>query len=90
MQAVLGAGEYGMLVTEHEGRGKRYVLKEFFPRELAFRDGLMVRPMPAKKAATRGGSNAITPRRARCRRCAIPRSPPCTASLKPMAAAMPA
>lgn len=51
VQAVLGAGDWGITyITEHEGRGKRYALKEFFPRALVFRDGLTVRPMPAAKS----------------------------------------
>ncbi len=46
--SVLGAGEYGITyVTEHAGRGKRYALKEYFPRTIAYRDGPTVRALAA-------------------------------------------
>ena len=47
VQSVLGAGEFGITyLTEHEKRSKRYVLKEYFPRAIAFRDGRAVRARP--------------------------------------------
>jgi serine/threonine protein kinase len=52
IQSVLGAGEYGITyVTEHEKRVKRYVLKEYFPRRIAYRDGPMVRAQSANATA---------------------------------------
>ena len=52
IQSVLGAGELGITyVTEHEKRNKRYALKEYFPRAIAYRDGPTVRT-PAASAAT--------------------------------------
>jgi serine/threonine protein kinase len=52
IQSVLGAGEFGITyVTEHEKRVKRYVLKEYFPRRIAYRDGPMVRAQSASATA---------------------------------------
>lgn len=51
VQSVLGAGELGITyVTEHEKRSKRYALKEYFPRAIAQREGLAVRPNPQQAA----------------------------------------
>jgi hypothetical protein len=51
VQSVLGAGEFGITyVAEHEKRSKRYALKEYFPRSIAQREGLAVRPRPEAAA----------------------------------------
>jgi serine/threonine protein kinase len=48
VQSVLGAGEFGITyLTEHEKRSKRYALKEYFPRAIAYRDGPTVRARTA-------------------------------------------
>ncbi len=48
VQSVLGAGEFGITyLTEHEKRSKRYALKEYFPRAIAYRDGPTVRARSA-------------------------------------------
>ncbi|MGE0626470.1 MAG: serine/threonine-protein kinase [Hyphomicrobiaceae bacterium] len=46
IQSVLGAGEFGITyVSDHAARNKRYALKEYFPRSLAYRDGPTVRAL---------------------------------------------
>ena len=56
VQSVLGAGEFGITyITEHEKRSKRYVLKEYFPRMIARREGYALRPFPTQLAAYKWG-----------------------------------
>lgn len=44
IQTVLGAGEFGITyIAEHEGSGRRFALKEYLPRAIAYRDGPTVR-----------------------------------------------
>jgi hypothetical protein len=44
IQSVLGAGEFGITyIGVPEGANRRYVIKEYLPRSIAFRDGLTVR-----------------------------------------------
>lgn len=55
VQSVLGAGDFGITyIAEHEKRSKRYALKEYFPRAIAVRDGLAVRPRHQAAAAAYG------------------------------------
>ena len=49
IQSVLGAGEFAITyLTEHEKRSKRYVLKEYLPRAIAYRDGPTLRARAAQ------------------------------------------
>lgn len=44
VQSVLGAGENGITyICVHDGSNRRFVVKEYLPRSIAFRDGLTVR-----------------------------------------------
>lgn len=44
VQSVLGAGENGITyICVHDGNNRRFVVKEYLPRSIAFRDGLTVR-----------------------------------------------
>jgi serine/threonine protein kinase len=44
IQSVLGAGEFGITyIAVHEGSSRRFVLKEYLPQAIAFRDGQTVR-----------------------------------------------
>ena len=52
IQTVLGAGEFGITyIAEHIGTGRRYALKEYMPRAIAFRDGPTVRVSAASTPA---------------------------------------
>ena len=52
VQSVLGAGELGITyITRHEASNRRFVLKEYMPRAIAFRDGLTVRVSAASTPA---------------------------------------
>ena len=52
IQSVLGAGEFGITyLTEHQKTNKRYALKEYFPRAIAYRDGPTVRAREAHATA---------------------------------------
>ena len=52
IQSVLGAGECGITyIAVHEGSNRRFVLKEYLPRAIAFRDGLTVRVSAANTPA---------------------------------------
>ncbi len=56
IQTVLGAGEFGITyLTEHAKRSKRYVMKEYFPRAIAVREGAAVRPKPGHESAFKWG-----------------------------------
>lgn len=56
IQTVLGAGEFGITyLTEHAKRSKRYVMKEYFPRAIAVREGTAVVPKPGGEAAFKWG-----------------------------------
>ncbi len=44
IQSVLGAGEFGITyIAVPDGANRRFVIKEYLPRAIAFRDGLTVR-----------------------------------------------
>ena len=50
--AVLGAGELGITyIAEHEGSGRRFAMKEYLPRAIAYRDGPTVRVPEASMPA---------------------------------------
>ncbi len=52
IQTVLGAGEFGITyIAEHDGTGRRFALKEYLPRAIAFRDGPTVRVSEASTPA---------------------------------------
>ena len=52
IQTVLGAGEFGITyIAEHEGSGRRFALKEYLPRAIAYRDGPTVRVPEASMPA---------------------------------------
>ena len=52
IQSVLGAGELGITyVIVHESTNRRFVLKEYLPRAVAFRDGMTVRASSANTPA---------------------------------------
>lgn len=51
VQSVLGAGDFAITyIAEHEKRSKRYALKEYFPRAIALREGLALKPRQASEA----------------------------------------
>ena len=52
IQSVLGAGEFGITyIAVHDGNGRRFAVKEYLPRAIAFRDGLTVRVASSNAAA---------------------------------------
>ena len=56
IQSVLGAGAFGITyIAVPEGSNRRFVIKEYLPRALAFRDGLTVRVSSANAPLFAGG-----------------------------------
>ncbi len=52
IQSVLGAGEFGITyIAVSDGANRRFVIKEYLPRAIAFRDGLTVRVSSANTPA---------------------------------------
>lgn len=56
VQSVLGAGDFAITYLAEQSRtAKRYVLKEYFPRALAVRDGVTIKPAPQHEPTFRWG-----------------------------------
>lgn len=56
VQSVLGAGEFAITyLAEHRKTAKRYVLKEYFPRAIAVREGFAIKPIAQHEPAFRWG-----------------------------------
>lgn len=56
IREVIGAGGFGITyLAEHEGLGKLYAIKEYFPHEFSFRQGRSVRPTSASDGTYKWG-----------------------------------